>query len=94
MVMATITRVTRATTVKEAVESSAAARELFIQHGIDPLARCVGMDDLNTLGGAEDWCHIMDVDGLIAELHDAIASERTLASTATRPAPHVPPPAP
>ncbi len=81
-----ITRITRATTVKEAVESSAAARGLFIRHGIDPLERCVGMYDLNTLGDAEDWCHIADVAGLIAELNDAISAERAQGATAPRPA--------
>jgi|GEM_PF-995980 hypothetical protein len=67
-------RISRSTTVKEAVESSPVARELFVKHGIDPLVRCVGMDDLNTLDDAEQWCHITDVDGLIAELNAAIAS--------------------
>lgn len=67
--------ITRATTVKDAVTSSKAARALFIAHGIDPLKRCVGMYDLNTLGDVEDWCHVTDVEGLIGELNRAIASE-------------------
>jgi hypothetical protein len=67
--------ITRATTVKDAVTSSKAAREMFVAHGIDPLARCTGMYDLNTLDDAEDWCHVTDVDGLVRELNDAIASE-------------------
>lgn len=67
--------ITRTTTVKDAVTSSKTARELFIAHGIDPLERCVGMYDLNTLGDVEDWCHVTDVPGLIRDLNGAIASE-------------------
>lgn len=67
--------ITRSTTVKDAVTSCKAARELFIEHGIDPLARCTGMYDLNTLDDAEDWCHVTDVDGLIRELNRVIAAE-------------------
>lgn len=70
-----MTSITRATIVKDAVTSSKTARELFIAHGIDPLDRCAGMYDLNTLGDVEDWCHVTDVEGLIRELNQAIASE-------------------
>jgi hypothetical protein len=70
-----MTTITPVTTVKDAVMSSKAARELFIAHGIDPLERCIGMHDLNTLGNVEDWCHVTDVEGLIRELNQAIASE-------------------
>ena len=73
--------ITRATTVKDAVTSSKAARALFIAHGIDPLERCVGMYDLNTLGDVEDWCHVTDVEGLIRELNQAIASEASAPTT-------------
>jgi hypothetical protein len=42
------------------------------------------MYDLNTLGDAQDWCRVQDVDGLIRELNAAIAAEQR-PSTEARP---------
>jgi hypothetical protein len=67
--------ITRATTVRDAVASSKAARDLFIKHGIDPEIRCVGMYDINTLDDVEQYCRVKNVDTLIGELNAAIAVE-------------------
>lgn len=67
--------ITRSTTVKDAVASSAAARELFVKHGIDPEIRCVGMYDINTLDDVEVYCRVRNVDQLIQDLNAAAAAE-------------------
>ena len=67
-------RITRETVVKDAVESSREARAIFIRHGIDPLEKCRGVYDMATLGEVELWCHVRDLDGLIAELNEALAA--------------------
>lgn len=69
-------RITRQTIVKEAVESCEAAPSIFARHGINPLERCVGMYDLNTIEDAEEWCALHDVDGLIAELNAVIEKQQ------------------
>jgi hypothetical protein len=67
--------ITRTTMVKDAVVSSAAARELFIKHGVDPEIRCVGMYDINTLDDVEQYCRARNIDRLIQELNAAAAAE-------------------
>ncbi|HET7199313.1 MAG TPA: hypothetical protein VFI80_00660 [Burkholderiales bacterium] len=67
--------ISRSTTVKDAVASSRAARDLFIKHGIDPEIRCVGMYDINTLDDVEEYCRARNVDRLIQELNAAAAAE-------------------
>ena len=79
-------RVTRQTLVKEAVESSREAPAIFSRHGINPLERCQGMYDLNTIEDAEEWCGLHDIDGLVAELNEAAEREQ-----AGRPAPECAP---
>lgn len=69
-------RITRQTIVKEAVESCEAAPAIFAKHGVNPLERCIGMYDLNTIEDAEEWCALRDVDGLIDELNAAIEEEQ------------------
>ncbi|HEY8424518.1 MAG TPA: hypothetical protein VIK73_00690 [Limnochordales bacterium] len=68
-------RITRKTLVKEAVESSREAPAIFARHGINPLDRCQGMYDLNSIEDAEEWCGLHDIDGLIRELNEAAERE-------------------
>lgn len=70
-------RITRQTLVKEAVESSPEAPAIFARHGINPLERCQGMYDLNTIEDAEEWCGLHDIDGLVAELNEAAERDQS-----------------
>ena len=73
--------ITRSTVVKEAVESSPAAPQIFARHGVNPKEKCAGMYDLVTLEEAEQRCHLHDLDGLIEELNAAVEAERAGHST-------------
>ena len=66
--------ISRASLVRDAVQSSADARNLFVKHGIDPEIRCVGMYDINTLDDIEVYCHAKNVDKLIDELNAALCA--------------------
>ncbi len=64
----------RTTLVRDALASSAQARDLFVKHGIDPEIRCVGIYDINTVDDIEASCHVTNVDTLIDELNAALPS--------------------
>ncbi|GEM_PF-7070026 len=59
--------ITRVTSVADALGSSMVARKLFLEHGINP--EWFGeMTKFNTLGDAERWCDVKDIDRLIDDL--------------------------
>ncbi len=66
--------VTRGTLVHDALASSRAARAIFLKHGVNP-EWCGTMRNFNTLGNAERWCGVQNVDRLIDDLNAATASE-------------------
>lgn len=78
-----MTTVTRKTRIREAMWSSEAARRLFSKYGFGPAERCIRMYGQNTLGDVEKRCGVKNLDGLIAELNEAIASEQGITRIAS-----------
>ena len=65
--------ITRETLVHQAYLSSPQAPALFAAHGIRPSEKCQVVWDEVSLDEAEMWCHLRDLDGLIADLNAAAA---------------------
>lgn len=63
--------ITRETQVHRAFLSSAQAPALFASHGVRGAETCQVAWDEVSLEDAEAWCHLGDLDGLIAALNAA-----------------------
>jgi len=63
--------VTRETRVHQAYASSPDAPALFAAHGIRPAEKCAVVWDEASLDEAEMWCHVRDLDTLVARLNAA-----------------------
>ena len=64
--------IARDTVVHEACNSTQQAASLFRAHGVHASKDCQVVWDEATLDDAEMWCHIKNLDALIAELNLAI----------------------
>ncbi len=63
--------IARETQVHTAFLSSADAPALFAAHGVRAAEKCQVVWDEVSLEDAEAWCHLGDLDGLIAALNAA-----------------------
>lgn len=64
--------ITVETTVFDVLDQVPGAFDLFWQHGVNPAAECGPLTRQILLKETPDRCHLVDLDGLIAELNEII----------------------